>query len=161
MADQRSRLSDAYMRHPTDILREGCDILDPVLVPAGFHFEHRDAGQSSSGQFAWGEYLRRGRRLELHFRCSLGLVAYAAGELRASHESLARALLGRSGGNAFPGFSDDPLDGFRHLRQDLERFGAIFLRGSDDELRILLTRAADEELRRPKGLAALFDPEQP
>lgn len=149
------------MRHPADILREGCDILDAVLVPAGFHFEHRDAGRSSGGQFAFGEYVRGERRLELHVRTSLGLVAYAAGDLRVPHEQLARAVLGRSGGNAFPGFSDDPLDGFRHLRQDLERFGAIFLRGSDDELRILLTRAADEELRRPKGLAALFDPEQP
>ena len=43
------------MRHPADILREGCDILDAVLVPAGFHFEHRDAGRSSGGQFAFGD----------------------------------------------------------------------------------------------------------
>jgi hypothetical protein len=160
VADQRSRLSDAHMRHPTDILREGCDILDAVLVPAGFHFEHRDAGQSSGGQFAWGEYLRSERRLELHFRYSLGLVAYATGELRTSHESLARALLGRSGGNAYPGFSDDPLDGFRHLRQDLERFGTVFLRGGDDELRALLMKAINDEQHRSRGFAALFGPDE-
>ena len=157
MADQRFRLSDAHMRHPTDILRQGCAILDVIIVPAGFHFQHRDAGQSSRGQFAWGEYVRGERRLELHVRASLGLVAYAAADLRASHECLARALLGRSGGNAYPGFSDDPLDGFRHLRHDLELFGAVFLRGSDDELRALLERAISEEQRRPKGFAALFD----
>jgi hypothetical protein len=32
---------------------------------------------------------------------------------------------------AYPGFSEDPLESFRHLRSDLERFGEVFLRGSD------------------------------
>ncbi len=33
----------------------------------------------------------------------------------------------------YPGFSDDPLDGFRHLRDDLVEYGKDFLIGSDDD----------------------------
>ena len=145
------------MTTPTDMLRAGCDILNDLLVPNGFRFDLRDAGPSSGGHFAWGEYVRGERRLALHVRWSLGLVTYSVGDLQASHESFVRAVLGQSARNAYPGFSDDPLDGFRHLREDLEQFGAVFLRGSEDELRSLLVRAASEEQRRPKGLKALFD----
>ena len=81
-------------------------------------------------------------------------MTYHFGDLQVSHEGFARAVLGQ---NVYPGFSDNPLDGFRHLREDLEQFGAVFLRGSEDELRSLLVRAAGEEQRRPTGLDALFE----
>jgi hypothetical protein len=55
-----------------------------------------------------------------------------------------RAAGVQSGENAYPGFADDPLDGFRHLRADLERFGDDFLTGDAS----ILIRAASEEARR-------------
>jgi hypothetical protein len=143
---------------PTDALRAGCEILDPIFVPNGFTFATRDTGRSSGGHFAWGEYVRGERRLALHVRWALGLVTYHFGDVQASHESYVRVVHGISGGNAYPGFSADVLDGFRHLRLDLERYGATFLRGTDEELRSLLVRVDDQEQRRPRGLQALFDP---
>jgi hypothetical protein len=143
------------MNGAADVFRPGCEILDMVLVPLGFQFTLRDAGQSSGGDFAWGEYVRGDRRLELHFRWSLGLVMYHLGSTQVSHEGYVRAM-GAAGGNAYPGFSDNALDGFRHLRRDLEKYGEVFLRGTDDELRSLLLRADEQEQHRPKGFKALW-----
>ncbi len=143
------------MTQATDLLRAGCDILDAVLVPHGFQFILRDAGQSSGGDFAWGEYVRGDRRLVLHFRFSLGLVAYHAGDMHVSHDWFVRAVRGAAG--SYPGFSDDPLDGFRHLRHDLEECGGPFLHGTDDELRLVLQRAAEQERQKPRGFKALFE----
>ncbi|HJX16012.1 MAG TPA: hypothetical protein VJ386_09780 [Candidatus Deferrimicrobiaceae bacterium] len=97
-------------------------------------------GRSSGGESASGEYRRGNRRLELHFRWSLGLVTYHVGDISLSHEEYIRAVHGVvkiQGKNAYPGFSQDPLDGFRHLREDLERFGDVVVKGSDDEFRSL------------------------
>jgi hypothetical protein len=143
------------MTRAADLLRAGCDILDAVLVPHGFQFVLRDAGQSSGGDFAWGEYVRGDRRLALHFRASLGLVAYYAGDMNVSHEWFVRAVRGAPG--AYPGFSDDALDGFRHLRHDLEACGGPFLRGTDQELHSVLQRAVEQERHKPKGFKALFE----
>ncbi len=46
-----------------------------------------------------------------------------------------RALLGRDGGNRYPGFSEDPLDGFRGLVFDQEPYCSDFLHGSGDQFR--------------------------
>ena len=43
------------------------------------------------------------------------------------------SALGVHGENDYPGFSAAPLDGFRHLRSDIERHGQVFLTGSDAE----------------------------
>jgi hypothetical protein len=59
---------------PREILLRGKEELDPLLTPQGFYFEFRSEGPSSGGPFAWGEFVRGDRRLELHFRDSLGLV---------------------------------------------------------------------------------------
>ena len=144
------------MSRPTDVLRAGCEILDVVLVPHGFQFALRDAAQSSGGHFAWGDYVRGDRRLELHFRWSLGLVMYHLGDAQVSHVGYVRTVHGVAGGNAYPGFSDDALDGFRHLRHELETYGHTFLRGTDEELRSLLRRAGELERRTPRGFKALF-----
>jgi hypothetical protein len=40
-----------------------------------------------------------------------------------------RAILGNGGGNRYPGFSDDPISGFKNLAYDLENFAATFLKG--------------------------------
>ena len=127
------------------------------LVPEGFLFALRDAAKGSGGHYAWGECVRGDRRLKLHFRWSLGLVTYHLGNAQVSHEGYVRTVHGAPGGNAYPGFSDNALDGFRHLRHDLERYRDTFLRGTDEQLRSLLLRAGEQEQRRPRGFKALFD----
>ena len=57
-----------------------------------------------------------------------------------SHEDLVRgirALEAIKEEGQYPGFSTDPMVGFRHLRHDIERFGAIFLRGGAKAFRAL------------------------
>ena len=74
------------------MLLAGVELLDELLAPHGFRFEFRGADRGSGGEFAWGEYVRGERRLELHFRYSLGLVAYRVGGLWIAHEPYLRAL---------------------------------------------------------------------
>jgi hypothetical protein len=59
---------------------------------------------------------RAAQYLELHFRHSLGLVVYGWGDSTISH---ADYLRGMDKTGAYPGYSADPLDGFRHLASDL------------------------------------------
>ena len=115
-----------------------------MLAPCGFRFELREAGRGSGGRFAWGEYVRDDRRLELHFRYSLGLVTYHAGRFSIAHEPYLLALGVPRGDNQYPGFSDDPLEGFRSLAHDLSRFCREFLSGDATILR----RIAIEETSR-------------
>jgi hypothetical protein len=112
------------------LLERGVAELTPVLGPAGFEFIQSDEGTDSRGSFASGEFLKGERRLELQVRSSLTLVRYHFGDESLPHEDLVRgvrALDGISEEGQYPGFSADPMAGFRHLRHDLERFGAIFL----------------------------------
>ncbi len=112
------------------LLERGVAELAPVLGPAGFEFIQSDEGTDSRGPFASGEFLKGDRRLELQVRSSLTLVRYHFGDESMLHEDLVRgvrALDGVSAEGQYPGFSDDPMAGFRHLRHDLDRFGAIFL----------------------------------
>jgi hypothetical protein len=136
-----------------ETFRAGCKILDEVLKPLGFTFVEGASGQSSGGNFASGEYVKGDRRLEIHFRYSLGLVKYHMGSLSLTHESYMRALLGRGGGNKYPGFSDDPLDGFRHLRDDLSHSCGDFLSGSGEEFERCVVKAEEQE--KIKGFKAL------
>ena len=131
---------DGVPRSPTELLERGVAELAGVLGPAGFEFIQSDEGVDTHGPFASGEFLRGDRRLEMHVRSSLGLVRYHFGEESLSHEDLVRgvrALEGISDEGQYPGFSDDPMAGFRHLRHDLDRFGAIFLRGGAKAFRAL------------------------
>ena len=137
--------------HSSELLSAGRTILDPVLAAAGFEFEPAGAGQGSGGPFARGAYVRGHRRLTFSVRWALGDVVYHLGSAASPHEFLVLALQGRRG--AYPGFSADPLDGFRHLRADLEAQMAVFLSGSDEALAAALVRA--NAAPRPTGLAAL------
>jgi hypothetical protein len=114
---------------PEEFLKKGCTILDAVLVPRGFNFEFAGAGKGSGGHFATGSYANGERRIELHFRFSLGLVAYHFGSVSIGHKAYMGAILGSGGGNKFPGFSDGPLAGFRGLAYDLETYAKAFLAG--------------------------------
>jgi hypothetical protein len=136
-----------------ETFRAGREILDVVMKPRGFTFVEGASGRSSGGDFASGEYVRGDRRLEIHFRHSLGLVTYHMGSLSLAHDAYMRALLGRGGGNQYPGFSDDPLDGFRHLKHDLENFCVDFLGGPGEEFGRCAAQAKEQE--RVKGFGAL------
>jgi len=122
------------------MLEQGIVELVPVLGPAGYEYIQTDAGVDSRGPYAIGDFLRGDRRLELHVRSSLTLVRYHFDEVAMSHEDLVRgvrALEGIAAEGEYPGFSTDPMAGFLHLRHDLDRFGAIFLRGGAKAFRAL------------------------
>lgn len=142
--------------NPVDVLRDGALELQSVLGPHGFEFVQIGGGPSSGGQFASGEYRRGDRRLELHVRHSLGMVTYHVGVNSLSHDQFTRAVRATSGvaGEArYPGFSDDPLDGFRHLSADLSRFGRVFASGMAEEFAALVEWVEKNPL--PTGLSAL------
>lgn len=124
---------------PKEALLDGVKILDPVLRARGFQFQFRLEGRGSGGNFAWGEFVREDRRLELHFRQSLGLVRYHVGDQNASHESYMRQL-GAWDQCRYPGFSEDPAVAFHDLAHDLG-LADDFLSGSAAVLR---TAAATE-----------------
>jgi hypothetical protein len=123
----------------------GCEILDPVMQRHGFIFKRGASGRGSGGTFVSGHYAREDRRLDLHIRYSLGLVTYRIGSLSISHESYMRALLGKVGGNRYPGFSDDLLDGFRALKFDLEHYSSDFLYGSGEEFGRCVEHTREQE----------------
>jgi hypothetical protein len=134
--------------NPKRSLTAGATILAPLLGSHGFTFEFRDEGRGSGGFFAWGEFVREERRLELHFRHSLGLVTYHVGPLHARHETYMKEL-GVLGRNQYPGFSDDPLDGFRHLANDLG-FAADFLSGNGHILQSAALQEAEADREKSK-----------
>ena len=123
-----------------EILQRGADILAPVLVPHDFHFSIIASGSSSGGPFAQGEFVRGGRKMELHFRYSLGLVTFHIDALTLAHEDYMRALLGRSGMSHYPGFSGDPLAAFEALRLDLIEHCTDFVSGTGEQFRQCLQR---------------------
>ena len=137
-----------------ETFRAGCKILDEAMNLHGFLLVKVGSGISSGGDFACGQYVRGERRLEIHFRFSLGLVTYHMGSVSLTHEAYMRALLGKNGGNQYPGFSGDPLDGFRHLNYDLAHFCGDFLNGSGEEFERCVVRAEEQE--KDKGFKALF-----
>lgn len=125
---------------PVDLLERGVAELAEVLGPAGFQFVGTEDGLDAAGSFARGEFLRDDRRLELHVRSSLSLVRYHFGQESLSHQDLVRgvrALERISEEGEYPGFSDDPMAGFHHVRNDLERFGDVFLHGGAKAFRAL------------------------
>jgi len=138
---------------PTETLRTGREILDPVMLAHGFVFGAEEAGRGSGGPFASGAYINGDRRLEIHYRWSLGLVTYHFGKISVDHESYMRVILGPEGGNKYPGFSDDPLSGFHGLAYDLRNFATAFLTGDFKEF--ARCAVAAEEWKKIPGFARL------
>ena len=140
---------------PRTILDEGARLLAPKLVPFGFSFIPGAYGKGSGGDAASGHFVRGDRKLELHFRYSLGLVTYHFGVMEMSHADFMRSVLGSKGGNKYPGFSDDPLQGFMDLAYDLEHYAKDFIEGADDELRGHFVQSGRSPA--PRGFKAIND----
>src|SRR5262249_8274834 len=102
-------------------------------------FVFRESGSGSGGPFAYGEFVRGDRRLELHVRESLGLVSYHLGLHSVSHEYYMKEL-GVWQQCQYPGFPSDPADPFERLAHDLN-FAGEFMSG---DARLLL-RASETE----------------
>jgi hypothetical protein len=139
---------------PKKALIQGADILAPVLVPNGFHFVFRGKGRSSGGEFAWGEFVRAERKLELHFRNSLGLVRYHTGHQSASHEAYMREV-GVFEHCQYPGFPDEAITSFRALAHDLS-FAEDFLSGSAAVLQRAAAKEASAEAKREIELMSRY-----
>jgi hypothetical protein len=119
--------------NPEEMLREGVMLLEPVLGPAGLRFVLGSTGRGSGGAFASGAFIKEDRKLELHFRHSLGLVAYHVGAATLPHEEFVRAVRQGTERGRYPGVSSDPLQAFRDLRADLEDYGQVFLQGPAED----------------------------
>jgi hypothetical protein len=125
-----------------EIVRAGTAMLNALLARYGFSQAPIKSGIGSGGAFASTGFRRGERRLELHFRYSLGLVQYHLRKVMLRHEDYMWSVLGERWRSHYPGFSDDPLDGFRGLRQDLEEYGQDFLEGSDADFLRHIDRSA-------------------
>jgi hypothetical protein len=135
-----SRHTGAMTMTPRELFDRGVAELTEVLGPAGFTFAAVEEDDGRGGLFVIGEFRKGERRLELHFRRTLSLVRYHFGEEELSHEELVRGVRGTdriAAEGLYPGFSDDGAGGFRNVRVDLERFGAIFLTGGAKAFRAL------------------------
>ena len=93
----------------------GVESLVPVLDAHEFHFEGESTRTNPSlvgvgEKVTFGEFVRGDRRLIIESSYSLGPVKYYVRDLWLEHEPYMRALGIRPGDNAYPGFSDDPLD---------------------------------------------------
>ena len=126
------------------LLKAGRKFIDPIMETHGFHWEPDWAGKSSGGFSDSGAYVSGDRKLELHFRFSLGLVTYHIGPISLSHEEYMRHVAGK-GQAQYPGFSDDPMDGFKHLADDLAKYCADFLSGSGDDFKQAAATAKERD----------------
>jgi hypothetical protein len=116
-----------------EILRAGAEIVSGVLEEPGFAFKFESAGRGSGGHFAWGQFVRGDRRIEMHYRKSLGMVSFHIGSDVASHDAYFREL-GVQDRCQYPGFSSEPLSSFSAFAHDLQ-FAADFLTGDGEILR--------------------------
>lgn len=137
---------------PKNSLLEGAEILEKVLAPNDFHFQFRGEGESSGGNYAWGEFVRGDRKLEVHVRFNLGLVRYHIGTDSASHEPYMHEL-GVREQCQYPGFSDDPKKAFLGLAHDLA-FANDFLTGTGALLRQAAMKESADSAARNADLMA-------
>ena len=109
-------------------LAAGAKIVGAVIEPHGFLWVPGKAHEGHPGNAARGTFVKGDRQLELGFRWSLGPVTYRIGTASVSHEALMR-YSGHYADAAYPGYSTDLLDAFRHLASDLQKFGGDFMFG--------------------------------
>jgi hypothetical protein len=136
--------------NPEETLREGSELLMPLFAEHGFLFERTGGGQSSGGPSASAAFRKGDRKFELHFRFSLGMVRYHLGSESISHEEYMCSVFGRPNLSHYPGFSNDPLDTFRHLRNDLQGHCHEFLAGTNEAFQRRIEEARVCWANRPK-----------
>jgi hypothetical protein len=110
------------------ILDAGSKIVGAVIEPHGFVWALGKTHTEHPGNAARGAFVKGDRQLELGFRWSLGPVIYRIGTVSVHHEALMKHV-GHHADAEYPGYSTDPLDAFRHLARDLQRFGGNFVSG--------------------------------
>jgi hypothetical protein len=132
--------------------RRGVELLSPVLVRYGFVYHAGEVDRGSGGLYAHGGFARANRSLEFSVGHALGEVRCRVDAATLFHDNFARAAVGR-GQARYPGFSDDPLDGFRDLATGLVRFGSVVIAGTTAEFAAIVAEA--ECTRPPCGCAAL------
>lgn len=134
--------TDRAMPDVIATLNAGAKIVGAVIEPHGFLWVSGNSGVGHPGDFASGAFVRADRRLELRFRWSLGLVKYHLGSTVISHEQLMR-FSGHATEAQYPGFSSDPLDAFRHLAHDLQKYATDFIEGDGSSI-VSAKKAATE-----------------
>jgi hypothetical protein len=139
-------------------LEQGAALLAPLLEAQGFSYQADTATSDEKREVARGAFVRDdGRRLELtvvrafmteggetltNAQSVLRDVTYRVGELGIEHEAYMAVVLGEEGSNQYPTFGGQPLDGFRHLYHDIERYATAFLRGPESHFKVIAERAA-------------------
>jgi hypothetical protein len=113
-------------------MTHGLGEVAPVLERHGFKLAGRGAGKGEGGPFATADFAREDRSVHLWLRGGLSVHYKVAGR-SLDHAAYMLALLGPSGGNRFPPYLHDPLEEFRALRYDLERFCGDVLEGDGEE----------------------------
>jgi len=136
--------------NPEEILRQGSELLMPEFAKYGFVFVRLGRGESSGGRFASVEFRKGDRSFEFHFRSSLGTVSYHFGSESISHEEYMCSVLGKPNLSRYPGFSNDPLDAFRHLRDDLQNHCVKFLEGTNEAFQRRMEDARMCRASKPK-----------
>jgi tetratricopeptide (TPR) repeat protein len=116
-----ANLADLYRQTGLDsegevVLRTGLAEVDAAALHHALGLLQVRTGKGSGGKFAAVDYRNNGRKLSLSYRFSLVCVEYSVGEVCLSHEELKNGIEKEW---RYPGFSDDPLAGFRDLAQDL------------------------------------------
>jgi hypothetical protein len=100
-----------------EVLGQGKTILHPVLDSAGFVPKTSAvSGDGSGGRFVEQRWTNGARSIVVWVRFGLGSVRYAWGDDVFDHRDVAEAIGARC---SYPGFSEDPVDAFRHLADDL------------------------------------------
>jgi arsenate reductase len=110
------------------LLESGARILQDALQPHGFKFSGVREEKADRREVAVGQFVRRGRSLELQVRSGVGIALWAAGARRMLHPDYMECLKA-SEAMRYPGLSRDPVDAFRRLRADIARFAQPFLTG--------------------------------
>ena len=129
--------------NPEETLLQGSEFLKPLFTKYGFIFVPLEKGKSSGGPFASASFNRGDRKLEFHFRFSLGMVTYHLGAESITHQEYMCSVLGKPNLSRYPGFSNDPLDAFWDLHDDVENHCIEFLEGTNDAF---LRRIADARI---------------
>lgn len=125
----------------SDRLREGSDVIRPVLVNHGFRMTATDGGPGSGGPFAIGTWQRAdGLEIQTHVRDALGIVLYKWNGESFTHQEYMRV---RGVRGAYPGFSSDPLDGFRHLATGFVGPASGLLDATESDFRVAARAVRD------------------